>query len=144
MRKAEIIEGADLYYAAGDPWRILTPIRVTVVDARPHRIVRGKAGPVELKEWTPDPAGNAFVVDVHGPTTVRRDCVPSRHLRGLWLPTLAAQGRTVAGVKARQAWVHELTASGHEVTAGGLLRVAAADTELPGGVLVALADADQG
>lgn len=125
MRRADIVTGAEVYYAAGDQWRVVPPKKATVVDPGPYRIDRATQGPFTFVSHTRDDSGNAVLVRVDGENTDR--AVPRRDLRGPWLETLAATGRTVAGVKARGALLSEIAGSGRDVTGDDLLRLAACD-----------------
>lgn len=146
MRKSEITPGAECYYAParGAEWRIVSPVKAVVVDAAPVRIVRRAQGPFVFVSHTPDPAGNAVVVDLHEGGRVRREAVPVRHLRGLWKATLAKTGRTEAGVKALDAWVHEVATSGREVTGADLVGLAARDEGVSDDVFGVLSQAADG
>lgn len=138
---SRIVAGAELYHAAGDPWRVVPPKRAVVVDPGPYRIVRQRCGAFYAVSWQPDPAGNAVLVDLDEPRGVERTAVPARELRGLWRETLAATGRTVAGVKAHQALLSELAGNGRPLTAGDLLQLAARDEGLGDDVLGTLVEA---
>jgi hypothetical protein len=120
-----IVEGADLYLAVGEPWQVVTPRKATVVDAGPFRVDVARQGAVNFVSHHRDDNGTAVLVRVDGEPTDR--CVYARHLRGLWLETLAKTGRTVAGVKAQQARVAELGATRRPLTGTDLLRLAACD-----------------
>ena len=89
-----------------------------------------------------DDAGTAVLVRVDGENYDR--AVPRRDLRGLWLTTLAATGRTVAGVKAHGALLSEIAEAGRDVTGDDLLRLAAGDEGHPDGAFVALRRAVDG
>jgi hypothetical protein len=140
MRSSLIVTGADLYYAPGDLWRVVPPKRATVIDPGPFRIVRQRQGAFYLVSWHRDDAGTAVLVDLDEGYQVRRCAVPRRELRGLWLETLAATGRTVAGVKAHGALLSAIADSGRDVTTGDLLRLAASDEGLPDGAFAVLAE----
>jgi hypothetical protein len=144
MRKQDIQPGADVYYAEGRgaDWKYGSPTRATIVEARPYRIDRVRQCPFYFVSWTPDPTGNAVLVDLHESRGVRRTAVPARHLRGLWKPTLAKLGKTVADVKAYDARISELAEKRGDVTVAGLLAVAAHDEAVPHETLTVLADAD--
>ncbi|MGI5247538.1 hypothetical protein [Dactylosporangium sp. CA-139066] len=136
---SRIQPGAALYYAAGDPWRVVPPKRATVIDAGPYRIVRRRQGAFYVVSWHRDDAGTAVLVHVGGEPGPR--AVPARDLRGLWLETLAATGRTIAGVKAHEAAVSELATSGRPITGDGLLQLAARDDGLGDDTFAILAQA---
>jgi hypothetical protein len=137
MRRTDIVTGAELYLAAGEQWKVVPPKRATVVDPGPYRIHRATQGPFTFVSHTRDDAGTAVLVRVDGETTDR--AVPRRDLRGLWLETLAATGRTLAGVKAHRALLSEIAGSGRDVTGEDLLRLAAGDEGLPDDTFTTLA-----
>lgn len=141
MHAADIQEGADCYYAAGDPWRAVCPVKATVVSTDRVRITSTRTGAAYITGWTADPAGNAIVVDLHRGGWLERKAVPVRHLRGPWLATLAATGRTEAGVRARRQHMLDLA---RNVTAGGLLRLAANDPGVDDDTFALLAPAVDG
>lgn len=128
--------GADLYLALGEQWRYAPPRKATVVDPGPFRVTVTRQGPFNLTSHERDDAGTAVLVRVDGEPADR--VVFARHLRGLWLETLAATGRTVAGVKAHWALLSEI-ASGRDVTGEDLLRLAAGDEGLSDDTFGALA-----
>lgn len=138
---SRIVAGAELYHAAGDPWRVVPPKRAVVVDPGPYRIVRQRCGAFYAVSWQPDPAGNAVLVDLDEPRGVERTAVPARELRGLWRETLAATGRTVAGVKAHQALISELASRPGPISVSDVLRVAASDEGLGDDTFTTLAEA---
>lgn len=140
MRRTDIQPGADVYYAPGDLWRVVPPQRATVVDPGPYRIVRRRQGAFYLVSWHRDDTGTAVLVDLDEGFRVRRVAVPRRELRGLWLETLAATGRTVAGVKAHGALLSAIAGSGRDVTVGDMLRLAARDEGLGDDAFAALAE----
>lgn len=143
MRKKDITAGAELYFAEGRgaDWRHTPPTLAVVVTAEPHTIVRRRQGPFWFVSHHADPAGTAVLVDLHEGARVRRTAVPARHLRGLWKPTLAATGRTVAGVKARDAFIAEVAAKPGKLTGADILLVAAHDEAVDHDTLAVLADA---
>mgnify|MGYP001346135595 CR=1 FL=1 len=130
MRKADIKPGFDLYWAPGrgSSWRYVPPTRATVVTGERVQITRRRCGAFYIESVRPDPDGNAVVVDLHHPSRIERRAVPIRELRGLWRETLAATGRTEAGVKALDALIAEMAATpATRLTDMHLLRVAARD-----------------
>ncbi|QKW15433.1 hypothetical protein [Verrucosispora sp. NA02020] len=141
MRKVDIQPGADVYYAEGPYWRIRHPTRATIVDPGPYRIVRRRCGPFYLTSWHPDPTGNAVLVTLHERGRDHTRAVYARNLRGLWLDTLKATGRTVADVKALDALISHIASKPGPLTGADLLRVAAADTHVDHDTLTTLADA---
>ncbi len=142
MRRGQITEGAELYFAAGPQWRHLPPKKATVVDPGPYRINRIRQGAFYTVQPVRDDAGTAVLVRLDGESADR--AVYRRDLRGPWLETLAATGRTVAGVKAHGAALSEIAGSGRDVTAEDLLRVAACDEGLPDDVFTTIADHIEG
>lgn len=145
MRKTDIRAGVDAYYAPGDPWRVVSPTRATIVGPERYRIVRRRMGAIYLVSHVRDEAGNAVLVDLHESTRVRRDAVRVRELRGLWKETLAATGRTEAGVKAHRARIAALAAGDGPISVGDVLAVAACDEGLDDdvfGVLARIADGE--
>lgn len=141
MRRSDITAGAEVYYAAGQHWRSLPPTRAIVVTADRYRIVRSQQGAFGTVSYVLDAAGSAVLVDLdEGGTKMRRCAVPARDLRGLWKPTLAATGRTAAGVKARNAALSDLVASGRPVTGDDLLRLAATDEGVSDATFIVLAE----
>lgn len=143
MRMKDIRPGVDLYWARGrgSDWRIVSPVRATVVTGEPVTIIRERCGAIYLVREVPDPDGNAVVVDLHHPTRVERRAVPVRELRGPWLETLAKTGRTVAGVKARDALVAEIVNTpATRLTDRHLLELAARDEGLPDDAFTVLAE----
>lgn len=141
MRKDQIVAGAEVYVAEGEGklWRVVPPQKATVVDPGPYRIVRQRQGAVYFVSWHRDPAGSAVLVQFDGEP--KPEAVPARHLRGLWLETLAATGRTVAGVKAHDARIAELAASREPLSASDLMRLADRDEGVDSGTFGALARA---
>jgi hypothetical protein len=146
MRKSEIVSGADVYYAEGRgaDWRYSSPTRATIVEARPYRIDRRRQGPFYFVSHTPDPAGNAVLVDLHESRGVRRTAVPARFLRGLWKPTLAKLGKVEADVKAYDALIADIAAQPGEITDRDWLRIAASDPGVDHDGLTVLADTVDG
>lgn len=140
MRKSDIREGAEAYYAKGRYWRMANPTRAVIVDPQPRRIVSQRAGAFYLVSHHPDPSGTAVLVDLHERGRVRRTAVPVRDLRGLWAFTLAATGRTVADVKAHDALICDIAARPGDITGADLLRVVASNPHTPHDVLTVLAD----
>jgi len=141
MRRDQITAGAELYFAPGPQWRVVPPKKATVVDPGPYRINRMRQGAFYTVQPVRDDAGTAVLVDLDEGFRVRRCAVPRCDLRGLWLETLAATGRTVAGVKAQQAWVAELGGNGRELTGEDLLGLAARDEGLGDDVFTTIAEA---
>jgi hypothetical protein len=144
MRAADIVTGVEVYYAPGPDWKFVPPKKATVVDPGPYRINRVRQGAFYTVQPVRDDAGNAVLVDLDEGFRVRRCAVPRRDLRGLWLETLAATGRTVAGVKAYGALLHEIAGSGRDVTGDDMLRLAAGDEGLPDDTFTTLANHIEG
>lgn len=142
MRRDQVVEGAELYFASGPQWRHVPPKRVTVVDPGPYRIVSTRQGPFTFVQHHRDDAGTAVLVRFDGESTNR--AVYRRDLRGPWLEMLAATGRSVAGVKAHGALISEIAGSGRDVTTEDLLRVAACDEGQPDDVFGTLANHIEG
>ncbi|MGS2615138.1 hypothetical protein ACVCAH_11525 [Micromonospora sp. LZ34] len=142
MRKADIQEGAAVYYVAADgPWKHLNPTKAVIVDPQPRRIVRTRQGPFYFVSHRPDPKGTAVLVDLHENRGVRREAVYVRHLRGLWKPTLAKLGKAEADVKAYDALISHIASQPGDITGADLLRLAAADPHIDHDTLTVLADA---
>lgn len=137
MRKADIIAGAECYYINhnGGDWRIFPPQKATIVDTQPVQI--GHYG-----GWRPHPDGTGIVVDLHELRGVRRTAVYRRHLRGLWTETLAATGRTEAGVLAHNEGLKAISRGDVDLV-DGLLQLAARDP-MDDGTFTALAQALDG
>lgn len=133
-----IVAGAELYLAVGEQWRYATPRKATVVDAGPFKVVVTRQGPFNVVSHERDGNGTAVLVRVDGEPTDR--VVYARHLRGLWLETLAATGRTVAGVKAQQARIGELGATRTPLSGDDLLRLAACDEGVDDDVFTTIAE----
>lgn len=138
MRSSDIAPGAEVYVAAGPDWQATAPKRATVVDPGPYRIVRLRQGAFYLVSHVRDDTGTAVLVDLDEGHQIRRCAVPARDLRGLWRETLAAAGRTSAGVKAYGAALSEIADGTAPITAADILRLAALDA--PDGVLGMVAD----
>lgn len=144
MRRSLITAGAEVYHATGrgSEWRVVPPTRAIVVDPGPYRIVRRRQGAIYLVSHVRDDTGNAVLVDLDEGHRVRRCAVPAPELRGLWRETLAATGRTAAGVKADRAAISALATSGRDITTTDLLPLAARDEALPDDAFAALARAE--
>ena len=145
MRKADMLVGADVYYNDSDDWRgsWSTPTRATIVDVTPRRITRTRCGAVYLVTHSPDPAGNAILVDLHEATGTRRTAVRTRHLRGLWAETLALVGLTEERLAARREGIRRIVAKPGEVSTDDVLGVAA-NSGMPDDAFIALAQAAEG
>lgn len=137
MRRTDMQVGAECYYATGEGalWRVLSPKKAVIVSTNPVRV--GRYG-----GWQPHPDGTGIVVDLHEISGVRRTAVYRRHLRGLWMETLSATGRTEAGVLAYDEGIKAIARS--DADAGEALLALAARESMDDGAFVLLAQAVDG
>lgn len=105
MKRSEINVGDELYYDRRRDWETSAyGQKAVIVDTAPYRIQKASWGWIRKDTYSPNPKGNAVLVDLHSPGgKVARTAVPIAHLRGPYTETLAAVEKTAAQAKTAQA-----------------------------------------
>lgn len=97
MKRSDIHEGDEVYYARSNAWqKYRDGCKAVVVDAQPYHITRVAWG---KNTYRPNANGKAVLVDLYDSGVddkPRRTAVPTSHLRGPYEATKAEAERTAA------------------------------------------------